>query len=717
MLRPACRLLLLVAASCASSQESAPEKLESPRWPRSYEDAGDRIVVYEPQVDGGWKNHESLHARSAVVVTPKGSKQDAYGVVEYDVETEVEVDADQVLFKNRQIRAARFPGTPEDLSKQAVAIVQRILNPERSVIIPLEFVLAYLSKRAEQASPVKVNVDPPPIYTSEEPAILLTFMGEPSFKAVPGLTLQFATNTNWDVFFDPSTPRYFLLQGQGWITTQDLQKGPWQTASTLPSDLGKLPADKNWEDVRSQLPGKPLPAPKVIFSTQPAEIIVFEGRPVYESIPDTRLSYLSNTASEVFFDDQDAKFYFLTSGRWFRSDRLEGPWSAATQDLPKDFALIPRDHPKAEVLASVPGTPEAADAVLLAEVPRKATIDRKQVSVTVTYEGTPKFEAIESTKVEYAVNTPYDVFLLNGGYYCCHQAVWFQSTAPTGPWIVCSTVPSEIYTIPSTHPAYPVTYVVVYESTPETVVVGYTAGYTGMYVASGVLMFGIGMAVAWGSPYAHYHYGPGYYAYGCGAHYSYHYGGYYAGGRAYGPYGGAGWGAAYDPATGRYSRGAAVQGAYGNRYFAESYNPYTGGYAARSGGSTPYGQWERGVNVQGNSWARGGYYQNARGTVAAGETSAGGRAVGARSASGETAVAGRSAQGDLYAGRDGNVYRQSNGQWQQRDSSGNWSSVQKPETSRELQNDASARDRGYSNAERRAQQPSGGRSGRSGGRR
>src|ERR1051326_4002126 len=134
MVRSGC-LLLLIAASCASSQDAAPEKVESPRWPRSYEDSGDKLVVYEPQVDDGWKEHQSLHARSAIVVTPKGGKE-VYGVVEYDVETEVAVDAAEVLLKNRQIQATRFPGTPEDVSEKAGAIVRRILNPRRSVIVP-----------------------------------------------------------------------------------------------------------------------------------------------------------------------------------------------------------------------------------------------------------------------------------------------------------------------------------------------------------------------------------------------------------------------------------------------------------------------------------------------------------------------------------------------------------------------------------------------------
>jgi hypothetical protein len=53
-----------------------------------------------------------------------------------------------------------------------------------------------------------------------------------------------------------------------------------------------------------------------------------------------------------------------------------------------------------------------------------------------------------------------------------------------------------------------------------------------------------------------------------------------------------------------------------------------------------------------------------RGAVAAIETSAGGKAVAARGSQGQGFV-GNSAAGDVYAGRDGSVYKreQASGQW------------------------------------------------------
>jgi hypothetical protein len=703
-----------------------------------YESSGDRLVVYDPQVDA-WENHERLRARSAVVVTPKKTTENFYGLIEYEARTEVHPDTRTVLVKDRKLVGVRFPGLPGDKAAKAEDIVTRALPIKQTFLIPLDLILAYLQAAARKAPPVRVSFDPPPIHTSEQPAILVMFMGEPSFKPVPGTDLHFAVNTNWDVFHHPASSTYYLLNGEGWIATGDLKKGPWKPAEAIPESLWRLPADKNWDDVRKQLPGKKLPVPVVFLSTQPAELIVTDGPPKFKEIPGTRLLDVTNTRSYLFKDSGDGKYYLLTSGRWFRAEALTGPWSAATSDLPADFARIPVDHEDAEVRVSVPGTPEAADAILLAQVPRKASIDPSKVTVQVTYDGGAKFDPIEGTKVSYAVNTSYDVFLVNGQYYCCHNAVWFVAGSATGPWVVCTSVPAEIYTIPSTHPKHSVTYVYVYESSPTVVVVGYTAGYSGVYVSSGVVVFGLGWACVWG-PYAHYHYHSCWYAYGCGAHYSHYHGGFYSATHVYGPYGGAGWGAGYNPHTGTYARGSYAYGPHGSRYFAEAYNPYTNTYKGRTGGSTPYAQWERGVAIQGDDWVRGGYYQDSRGTAFHAEGSGGGSITGVRGSDGSGSFVGRTQDGDLYVGHDGNVYKKDDGQWQKYEN-GSWTSPDKstgakpsttpstPQTDgaratstdstrNSLESDSQARSRGWENTNRRTQastsgsSPRGGRRGR-----
>jgi hypothetical protein len=422
---------------------------------------------------------------------------------------------------------------------------------------------------------------------------------------------------------DTATTRYYLLDGDSWLTAPDVLNGPWTVAAELPAVLSDLPADGNWADVKKHIPGTPPKVvPRVITSTTPAELILTTGAPDYSPLSGTRLMYVSNPTMPLFWDLVDEDYYYLASGRWFRADQLSGPWTAASANLPLEFAKIPPTSPMGYVLASIPNTQEAQDAILLASIPHKATIDIQKAKVTVTYEGEAKFDVIEGTTMSYAVNTPYEVVLAEGQYYCCYNGVWFVSPVAVGPWGVSTAVPAVVYTIPVSCPIYNVTYCQVYGYTPTTVVVGYTAGYTGEYVAAtGALMFGAGMFV--GAAMAHSWYGcaPCYYSYGCAAHYSYAYGGYYRGGSScYGPHGGCGWGAAYNPATGTYSRGAYSYGPEGSHYGAQAYNPFTNTYSAHAGGSHGYQSGDRAASSAETSgprhqWARGsvGYAQNSSG--------------------------------------------------------------------------------------------------------
>jgi hypothetical protein len=107
----------------------------------------------------------------------------------------------------------------------------------------------------------------------------------------------------------------------------------------------------------------------------------------------------------------------------------------------------------------------------------------------------------------------------------------------------------------------------------------------------------------------------------------------------------------------------------------------------------------------GSNWAHGGYQSTARGTVAAGETSAGGKGVALQGANGNSGYAGKSASGDVYAGANGNVYKRDNGQWYQ-NQNGSWNAVDKGDLSAQRQQ-AAARDLGNRNAQMsQSQRPS-----------
>ena len=90
--------------------------------------------------------------------------------------------------------------------------------------------------------------------------------------------------------------------------------------------------------------------------------------------------------------------YFLVAGRWFSAPDFTGPWTFATPNLSDDFKRFP-EHQRSRVRASVPGTTQAIEAVLLAEIPQTARVSRTVMAPEVDYQGgAPQFEPIEDDR-------------------------------------------------------------------------------------------------------------------------------------------------------------------------------------------------------------------------------------------------------------------------------------------------------------------------------
>lgn len=692
---------LFSGTSFVRGAESPPA---DPGWPRVIEKNGKELTIYQPQIDS-WQDYKNLHFRCALSVKTGKSAQEKFGVAEIEAETVTDQENRVVTLMPKK-RDLRFPNTTEAEENVLRSVVEELHPPVAALTVSLDRILAYLDPAQQpQQQTVELNLEPPKIFSSRKPAILVMFLGEPQLQPVikDKNDLMFAVNTNWDLFYDTAKQRYYLLNNDNWLTTTDVLKGPWKPATDLPAGLSSLPADENWADVRRQIPGKRVTNPPlVLVSTEPAELILTQGEPSYSPIPGTKLLRVANTDSALFLNSGDNKHYFLAAGRWFRAASLDGPWSAASSDLPADFAKIPDNDPAAFVKASVPGTTEAKDAVLLASIPSTTVVSVNDLApVEISYSGEPKFETIASTTVQYAVNSPTPVFLVGNSYYSCFQGAWFCGGSASGPWTYCTSVPAAIYTIPPSHPLYNVTYVTVQSSTPTTVIYSQTAGYSGEYVAStGVLMFGAGMLVgAIIADHHDYYYPPwpSLYSYGCGARYSYAHGSYYRAAHVgYGPYGGSGAYAAYNPRTGTYSRGAYAYGPAGSASVRQAYNPYTGARARGGQVHTAYGSAGRAAayNPATGTAARAGYRSNERGSAAAVQTNRGTGAAAWDTRSGQGAVV-KGKNGNVYAGKDGSVYKKDtrSGNWSTNSGSG-WQSANRPQARQDLDSQYQARSRG-----------------------
>jgi hypothetical protein len=135
---------------------------------------------------------------------------------------------------------------------------------------------------------------------------------------------------------------------------------------------------------------------------------------------------------------------------------------------------------------------QAAEAVLLAQIPQTARVAKNTKAPEVAYDGAPQFQPVERTTVSRAVNTDKDILEVGDLHYMCFQGVWFMSKSPTGPREVTGSVPKQIYEIPPSSPSHNVTYVTVQESNDDAVVFATALAFTGLTIAWGCAVHGTG---------------------------------------------------------------------------------------------------------------------------------------------------------------------------------------------------------------------------------
>ena len=454
-------------------------------WPRVFNlTSGGSILVYQPQISS-WDAQKHMIAFSAVSYRTPGAEKPVLGTFRLESDTSVSVADRLVKLQKIKIAEANFQTLPKDQVREISAAFEKAI-PDTEMVLGLDRILANLDK--SQIIPKNkegVKADPPTIFFSKTPSVLMNLDGEPIWSPIKDNDLKYAVNTNWDLFQHTPSSTFYLRNDTSWLQAKDV-KGPWSAAGKLPDSFNKLPADENFKDVKAALPPKAASVPKVLVALQPSELILLTGEPKYAQVAGTALFWVSNTDSDVFRMGKTGLVYYLVAGRWFSAQDFTGPWTFATPSLPDDFKKIPIEHERSRVLASVPGTDQAAEAVLLASIPQTARVNKKELKAPeLAYQGDPQFQPIEQTSVQRAVNTDKDVFKVGDSYYMCYQGVWFVGKTANGPWEVANSVPQQIYEIPVSSPANHVTYVTVEDddSSDEWVTFAAAAGYTGMMVS------------------------------------------------------------------------------------------------------------------------------------------------------------------------------------------------------------------------------------------
>ena len=504
-----CGLVLIPAT--AALTVPAPVRADDSGWPRQFDSPSGSFVIYQPQPEDLYGN--TLEGRAAFSLKKSDDAIRTFGVLWYTEQVEIDRDSSTVVARNLDVTKVRLPGITSDEAARYESLVEEEAA-RWDLSGSLEELRAGLAAaEKERASVAGLDNTPPKILFETRRAILVVYDGAPSLKPIDGSSLQRVANTPFAVVFDSRNQRYYLNGANLWYQARD-PLGPWTSISNPPSAVRDIvPPDTSSFD---QVEGTP---PEVLTATEPTELIATNGPPRYAPLVGDELLYVSNTESDVVLEVSTQYLYVLLSGRWFRAPSMDGPWTFIRgDDLPESFKNVPLDSPKGNILASVGGTDQADDAVADAEIPQTSAIRRDDQSFQVTYDGDPQFEAIDGTDLEYAVNTDAEVILADGRYYACDQGVWYISDDPDGPWSVSDTRPVGVEDIPPSCPVYDVRYVYIYDSTPDVVYVGYLPGYLGCYPYYGTVVYGTGYH--YGSTRSRHHYYPRRFTWGFHARYN-----------------------------------------------------------------------------------------------------------------------------------------------------------------------------------------------------
>ncbi|WP_051356710.1 carbohydrate-binding family V/XII [Azorhizobium doebereinerae] len=645
-------------STSAQSAQSAPIGAPGLAWPRNFDVGDNRLQLYQPQIES-WEG-DLIGGRAALAIGPKDGAP-VYGYAHFTARATVDKSAGLVHLEAIAVDTVDVATAPQQAGAVRKALESRL--PKNGITVALvQLQASYaVNKKIADLRTQPVQNEPPKIVFVSTLTILVPVAGQPVLRPVDGAR-EFQRVINTQPLLLKDAAGTFHLQAAGaWYEAPSLA-GPWVVTPQVPQALqaaAKAAVKTQKADPLLSQDGKPVtPPPAIRVATEPTELIQTNGQPELLPVDGTQLMSMKNADHAVFMDPNSNAYYVLISGRWFRSTSLDGAWSYVANDaLPADFAKISTNDPKANVLVSVAGTPQAKEAAIAATIPQTATV-KKTTTAKVSYDGEPKFVAIPGTVLKYAVNTPQPVIQVDRGtYYMVSQGVWFVAASPMGPWKVATFVPEVIYTIPITSPISYVTYVRIYSVQPETVVVGYTPGYMGVIVQpGGTVVYGTG------------YYCNGYvgtYWYGCPATYGYG-AGFSVGsavGFGFGFAAGWAWGAAVTPYWGPYWGAGPWGGHWGyvNVNAANVYGRWGGdAVVGHAWGTTPYGtEWgargvagttARGTDFQGRSAAA---FNPYTGNYAAGREGSYHNPYTGASGAGRAGVEGNAYTGNYAAGREG----------------------------------------------------------------
>ncbi len=200
--------------------------------------------------------------------------------------------------------------------------------------------------------PRKSDTPAPAVILANEPAELIVTGGAPNLQTIPETDgLEYVTNTLSPLFRNGKA-WYYLVSGR-WFTTSNLTKGPWTFVKDLPAGFAKIPTNSPVAAVRSSVPDTvearfaalesllPTKTRTKVGAKAPVEVSYSE-EPKFEPIGGTQVSRAVNSSSDVILFN--GQYYLCYAGVWYLGSSPTGPFTV-TASVPEEIYQIPPSSP------------------------------------------------------------------------------------------------------------------------------------------------------------------------------------------------------------------------------------------------------------------------------------------------------------------------------------------------------------------------------------
>lgn len=230
-------------------------------------------------------------------------------------------------------------------------------NWETTTSVPTEIENLADKNVSTQENPTSSEGDatPPKLLVVTKASELIVTKGDLVYEPINNTTLLLVSNTESDLLLEIESQTHYLLLNGRWYATKSIKEEKWTFVEPkkLPKTFLSIPADNyKVSGLRVSIPGT-KEAQEAVYEQhipQTAEVsrkdattkVTYDGKPKFEKIESTNLSYAINTESTVLYIN--FVYYVVDNGVWFESNTSQGPWVVSIK-RPEEVEDIPPSSP------------------------------------------------------------------------------------------------------------------------------------------------------------------------------------------------------------------------------------------------------------------------------------------------------------------------------------------------------------------------------------